>query len=312
MKDDVWTIRRMMEWMNSYLSEKGDENPLISTRWLLSDATGLGFMELYTDIDRPLSIEERAVLRESVKRRAAGEPLQYIVGKVGFRYIEVIVESGVLIPRPETEVLVSAALEQLPQTEPLLIADLCTGSGCIACSVAQERADARVIATDISAKAVSLARRNARSLGLEDRVEVIQCSLGEGLDAELLGTFDAIIANPPYVPTAILATLPKEVSTYEPPEALDGGADGLDLFRAMTLWASAALSDSGILAVELHETTLDTAASLAEDAGFVKTRIYEDLAGRPRVLVAWKSDPQEIGEDDGPSDEPLKQGKGTE
>ncbi len=370
--NDIWTIQAALDWTAGYLERKGDENPRLSAQWLLSEATGLSRIELYTRFEQPLSMEERDVLRGYVSRRGAGEPLQYITGEVGFRHIAVKVRTGVLIPRPETEVLVSEGLAALPaprkriaadafasdakatgqraaadepgfelesaseaasafsfESEPklglepavefepaselepkleaelmseleskprsgfdaspsrgLLVADLCTGSGCIACSIAYEHPETRVIATDLAPEAVSLARENAEALGLSDRVEVLECSLGEAVPKELLGSFDLVISNPPYIPTAVLAELPSEVSDFEPALALDGGDDGFDLFRPLAVWAASALRSGGALAVELHETCLDEAAEIARDAGFERMKIVEDLAGRPRVLVA--------------------------
>ena len=283
--------------MEGYLADHGDGDPRVSSRWLVSDVVGLSFMELYTNLDRPLDPDELAKLREYVKRRAAGDPLQYIIGKTGFRHIDVIVREGVLIPRPETEVLVSEVLNRLPRDKhasgdeacedpDLLVADLCTGSGCIACSLTYENPRIKVIATDIAPECVRLARDNAASLGLESHVDVIECDLGEGIDPSLLGTFDAIVSNPPYVPTEVLSSIPEEVSAYEPTLALDGGADGLDVFRRIAAWSKDALKPGGFLAVELHETTLDEAVAIARAEGFEDVRIVEDLSGKPRVLVA--------------------------
>ena len=168
----------------------------------------------------------------------------------------------------------------------LLVADLCTGSGCIACSLAYEHPDVRVIATDIASEAVALAKENAEALGLADRVAVLQCSLGSGIGEKRMGTFDAVVSNPPYVPTAVMAVIPREVADFEPTLALDGGADGLDLFRPLAAWAARALKPGGVLACELHEGHMDAARAVAEAAGFSDCRIVDDLAGRPRVLVA--------------------------
>lgn len=383
---DEWTIKAALEWTEGYLADKGDENPRLSAQWLLSEATGLSRTHLFMNYDRPLSSEERAALRDYVKRRGAGEPLQYITGEVTFRYIPVKVRPGVLIPRPETEVLVSEVLAALPDpakrearwneeaaaqeseavealkealgkaqealaenqhalqaagagsagggsegaaddvpadheasfassddyegssdgvgregaeavlaagatalvsgSGPLLVADLCTGTGCIACSLAYEHPDVRVIATDIAPEAVALARENIEALGLGDRVAVLECSLGTGIGEKRMGTFDAVVSNPPYVPTSVLADIPREVADFEPSLALDGGADGLDLFRPLAIWAARALKPRGILACELHEGHMDAAAVVAEQAGFTEVRIVNDLAGRPRVLVA--------------------------
>lgn len=347
-----WTIKKALEWTEGYLADKGDENPRLSAQWLLSEACGLSRTQLFINFGRPLSEDERGVLRDYVRRRGAGEPLQYITGEVAFRHINVKVRPGVLIPRPETEVLVSEVLAALPTPGPrdvawnpeaaeqereavaavkkaleeagesvpplentesneteedvavggdlgrpssagmdetrksLLVADLCTGSGCIACSLAYEHPDVRVIATDVAPEAVALAKENAEALGLADRVAVLQCSLGSGIGEKRMGTFDAVVSNPPYVPTAVMADIPREVADFEPALALDGGADGLDLFRPLAQWAARALKPGGVLACELYEGHMDAARAVAEQAGFVDVHIVDDLTGRPRVLVA--------------------------
>ncbi|MEG0217753.1 MAG: HemK/PrmC family methyltransferase, partial [Raoultibacter sp.] len=195
---DTWTIKAALDWTQGYLERKGDENPRLSAQWLLCAATGLARIDLYTHFDQPLSPEERETLRGQVTRRGTGEPLQYITGEVGFRYITLKVEPGVLIPRPETEVLVGLGLAALgacdQATDAYLVADLCTGTGCVACSIAHENPVAHVIATDISPDAVQLARKNSEALGLDTRIEVIECDLGAGIDAQLMGTFDLVIS----------------------------------------------------------------------------------------------------------------------
>ena len=317
--EEVWTVRGILEWIEGYLGRHGDENPRVSAQWLVSEALELSRMQLFLDLDRPLTLEERDTLRDYTRRRGAGEPLQYITGKTAFRHIEVQVRRGVLIPRPETEVLVSEALALLPapgkpqdafdaallrQLEgddaavesedetplELLVADICTGSGCIACSIAYEHPATRVVATDISPVAVELAADNARMLELDDRVDVVECDLGEGVDPALMGAFDLVVSNPPYVPSGVLADIPREVADFEPALALDGGDDGLDVFRRLLAWCSRALKPGGGLAFELHETCLDEAAREAADAGFADVRIVRDLADRPRVLTARKSE----------------------
>ncbi|WP_370689691.1 class I SAM-dependent methyltransferase [uncultured Adlercreutzia sp.] len=380
---DEWTIKSALEWTEGYLAEKGDESPRVSAQWLLSEATGLSRTHLFMSFDQPLTADERATLRDFVRRRGAGEPLQYITGEVTFRHIPVKVRPGVLIPRPETEVLVSEVLAALPAagkrearwneeaaaqeseavealkeavakaqealaenqrsaqetsaapgtqdagtsqatgaegasadeaemqggsavgemagvpdaspasfapaaSRPLLVADLCTGSGCIACSLAYEHPEVRVIATDIAPEAVALARENVEALGLADRVAVLECSLGAGIGEKRMGTFDAVVSNPPYVPTAVLAEIPREVADHEPALALDGGADGLAVFLPLSEWAARALRPGGVLACELYEGHLDAAAAIAQAHGFESIRIVNDLTNRPRILTARK------------------------
>lgn len=554
MTEETWTARRALEWTSGYLERRGDENPRLAAEWLLSEACGLTRVQLYMDYDRPLSAEEREVLRGYVTRRGQGEPLQYIAGEAPFRYLTLKVRPGVLIPRPETEVLVSEALACLPPAAPraaawnaeaaeqeaaavaalkeqlaeleaaqagaaragdadgagadvwcagsadgagsdawyagragaddpgrvaaggsergggadggwasagglgrvgvgdprcaggaaarcadavgpghasagdsgragsggsarvggafdsdgaptegvdrvavaadsavkatdvscetlvredsacgahatseitadvnidadaavavaagsavqttdvsretsgleysptgnyaldgvsdvfrgdasaddrsgasrgdaageaeesdsrsyFLVADVCTGSGCVACAIASERPDTRVIAVDIAPEAVALARENVRAAGVAETVRVLQGNLGDPVPERYLGRFDLVVSNPPYVPTDVLVGIPREVSDYEPTLALDGGADGLDLFRPLAAWAARALRPGGAFACELHEGHLDEAAALARAAGLEHTRVVADLAGRPRVLVARK------------------------
>ena len=355
MTNDIWTVRRILGWIEGYLAQRGDESPRVSAQWLVSEALGVSRMQLFLDGERPLAAEERDVLRDWTRRRGSGEPLQYITGQAAFRHISVKVRPGVLIPRPETEVLVSEALALLPpapkpqdafdeliarhasellggsaggpadpsadagenhfpagnvfsgrglresfsrgEAAPanhfpagkLLVADICTGTGCIACSIASEHPRTHVVATDISPAAAALARENVSALGLDGRVDVVECDLGEGIAPSLMGCFDLVVSNPPYVPTAVLADIPREVSEYEPALALDGGADGLDIFRRLLDWCGRALAPEGAFAFELHEACLDAAASAARHAGFAGVRIVRDLAERPRILVGRRA-----------------------
>ena len=339
MPDEPWTIKRALDWTCGYLERKGDENPRASAQWLLGEAAGLSRIELYTNFDRVLSATELDALHGFVARRAAGEPLQYITGEVTFRHINVHVKRGVLIPRPETEVLVSEALALLPPvhrryfdddivaalatsadaaielidsddsseafrdlfaqaketaesgvagaaTDKLLVADICTGSGCIACSIAYEHPETLVVATDIAPEAIELARENVRALGLDARIGVVASDLGNNVAARFMGKFDLVVSNPPYVPSAVLAELPREVADFEPALALDGGEDGLDLFRRLADWSTRALAPGGGFACELHETCLDAAADYLRGLGFADVKVVADLAGRPRVVVA--------------------------
>lgn len=279
-----WTVRSILEWIEGHLEHHGDEHARLSAQWLVSDVLGCSRLELYTDLERPLSQGERETLRGYVERRAKGEPLQYVTGRAPFRFMNLRVEPGVLIPRPETEVLVSEALSACPSLR--LAVDLCTGSGNVACAIATECDDAFVFATDISPAACSLAQRNADELGLGERIVVVECDLGEKFPVEHLGQVDLVVSNPPYVPTAQLSRLGREVSDFEPALALDGGQDGLDVFRRIVLFAAQALCPAGVLAIELFEESLNAAAQIAHEGGFANTRVVQDLAGRERVLVA--------------------------
>ena len=314
----VWTIKSALEWTQGHLETKGDENPRLSAQWLLCAATGLSRLELYTNYEQVLTDAQLAVLREGIKRRVTREPLQYILGKAPFRKIELAVQMGVLIPRPETEMLVDIVIGELRDKgilETAHILDLCTGSGNIALSLLQECQGVQIVATDNDPSAVQLACKNAELLGFGDnggndssvgnesgdengdngacnmagrRLRIIQDDLASTLidDLEIRGSFDVVVSNPPYVPTTELEKLPEEVANYEPRGALDGGADGLEVFRRIVGQARMLLRPNGLLACELFETTLDEAAEFCRIGGFSEVLIHNDLTGRPRIITA--------------------------
>lgn len=305
---EVWTVKSILDWCCDYLDRHGDAQPRLSAQWLLSEATGLSRIELYTNLERPLSMDERSRMRDWVKRRGEGQPLQLIVGTAPFRYLTLQVAPNVLIPRPETEVLVSEALQKLnlpkvcarvevdeegehvvdSSLPSLSVLDLCTGSGCIACSIASEYPASSVVATDISPDALALAQKNVDSLGLSQRVTVRESNLFEALLPECSEFFDLVISNPPYVPTAVCETLDKEVREFEPLLALDGGADGLAVFRAMLEGMYVSLKPGGLFALELFEDHMNQAAQLALQFGFIDVEIRKDLAGKERILLGKK------------------------
>lgn len=276
---DAWTVQRTMNWCVGYLENHADEHPRLSAEWLLSAATGLSRVELYAYYDRPLSEDERAVLRESLKRRGKGEPLQYVTGEAAFRHIVVKTAPGVLIPRPETESLVQIALDHFEGREGFRALEVGTGTGCIACSLAKE-AGARVVATDVSDAAIACARRNVEAYELEESVEVVQTDCAAGVE----GPFDLLISNPPYIPTAVMEELDFEVTGFEPHLALDGGADGLEFFDRLLSEALPLVKKGGFIACELHETCLDEAARRLVAAGAGQVTVTQDLTGRPRFV----------------------------
>jgi release factor glutamine methyltransferase len=346
MASQTWTVKRILEWTRGYLERKGDEHPRLSAEWLISDVTGLSRVQIYMNFDKPLTPAELDAMHDAVVRRGRGEPLQYVTGEMPFRQIVLHCERGVLIPRPETEVLVDAALEGVdaatltfpailgnvlepaeeeaagdddkvvslqgnrsaekddaadaqaaelvaPAEPPVLVGPGCrvlevgTGTGCIALSIASERPGTRVVATDLSPQAVALATRNRDALGLEHAVTVVEGDLASVVDPDLMGTFSVLVSNPPYIPSAVVPTLPQEVIGYEPGLALDGGEDGLDVFRRILELAPRALAPGGMLCCELFEDNVGTAAELVRvQGGWASAEVREDLTHRPRVLVA--------------------------
>ncbi|MDY0339818.1 MAG: peptide chain release factor N(5)-glutamine methyltransferase [Coriobacteriia bacterium] len=287
MTERVWTVRDALEWTCEYLGRKDDEHPRRSAEWLLSAATGLSRVELYAYHDRPLSPEERSSYRTLVAKRAEGMPLQYVTGEMPFRHLIVHVEPGVFIPRPETEVLVDVVLEHLVAMEKPVVVDLCSGSGCVAVSIASEHPGARVWAVDLSDLAVTVTHRNAGNAKVADRVQSLHGDLFDPLPSELSGTVDFIVSNPPYIPSGDLPDLPPEILGYEPGLALDGGPDGLDVFRRIADAADAWLAPDGGLAFELDSGCVAAAAAELE-ARFEEVTVRRDLVGRERIVYARK------------------------
>lgn len=287
MAERAWSCKDALDWTADYLARKGDDHPRRSAEWLLSAATGLSRIELYAFHDRPLSPDERSAFRAAIERRAAGEPLQYVTGEMPFRHLVLKVERGVFIPRPETEILVDAALEALSGLEAPLVADLCTGSGAVAVSIAYEHPGAVLVATDVSEQAVTAARRNSLYAGVAERVQLFQGSLFEPVSREFLGRMDVVVSNPPYIPTGMVRGLPEEVLGFEPMAALDGGADGLDVARMIADEAIEWLKPGGLLAMEVDETR---AQAMAEEmhSGYECVEVRKDLTGRDRIVVGNK------------------------
>ena len=285
---DMWTVRSTLEWMRGYLERHGDEHPRLSAEWLMCAATGFSRIEVYMNYDRPLDAGELSILREGVKRRGAGEPLQYVTGEMPFRHIVLKCGPGVLIPRPETEILVDCVLEYIDKQDgPQHVLEIGTGTGCISLSIAGERPGTTVVATDISPDAIALATRNREALGCEDVVEIVHTDIAEGVEGADKAAFDVLVSNPPYIPSAIVDTLPREVGGFEPRLALDGGQDGLDVFHRIVQTAKDALREGGLMAFELHEDCLQLAAQDQQvNEHFQDIRIVKDLTGRDRILLA--------------------------
>ena len=422
MANEIWTIKRCLEWTKEYLAERGEEHPRLSAEWLLCAATGLARIDLYMRMDETLDAAQLETMHAAVVRRAKGEPLQYITGSTQFRMIDVACAPGVLIPRPETEMLVEEVLnyldaevlspeaaarqrvelpwndevEQARKAEAALaderaaaerraanltaadeaalgsdvlgsrayaeeLADReaeeaaaqaaeaeaaeaeametpepeldeygiaiedndqqatpaqdaaeanvsaptepCTarvlevgcGTGCISLSLAWERrGHVTCTATDIEPRAIDLATKNRDALGLTaDEVAFSLTNLVSSIPREEWGTFDVLVSNPPYIPTDVMRSLPHEVKDFEPDLALEGGADGLDIFRRLLNAAPYMLRAGGLFACELYEGTLDAAAELCRQAGLSDVRIVHDLTDRPRIVRAIVTEPKQ-------------------
>ena len=417
MANEIWTIKRCLEWTKEYLAERGEEHPRLSAEWLLCAATGLARIDLYMRMDETLDAAQLETMHAAVVRRAKGEPLQYITGSTQFRMIDVACAPGVLIPRPETEMLVEEVLnyldaevlspeaaarqrvelpwndevEQARKAEAALADERATaerraanltaadeaalgsdvlgsrayaeeladreaeeaaaqaaeaeaadpeatetpepeldeygiaiesddeqaasaqdafeaaeprvarvlevgcGTGCISLSLAWERrGHVTCTATDIEPRAIDLATKNRDALGLTaDEVAFSLTNLVSSVPREEWGTFDVLVSNPPYIPTNVMRSLPHEVKDFEPDLALEGGADGLDIFRRLLNAAPYMLRAGGLFACELYEGALNAAAELCRQAGLSDVRIVRDLTDRPRIVRAIVTDPKQ-------------------
>ena len=414
MANEIWTIKRCLEWTKEYLAERGEEHPRLSAEWLLCAATGLARIDLYMRMDETLDAAQLETMHAAVVRRAKGEPLQYITGSTQFRMIDVACAPGVLIPRPETEMLVEEVLnyldaevlspeaaarqrvelpwndevEQARKAEAALADERATaerraanltaadeaalgsdvlgsrayaeeladreaeeaaaqaaeaeametpeseldeygiaiegtdqqptpaqdaaapapaeprtsrvlevgcGTGCISLSLAWERrGHVACTATDIEPRAIDLATKNRDALGLTaDEVAFSLTNLVSSIPREEWGTFDVLVSNPPYIPTDVMRSLPHEVKDFEPDLALEGGADGLDIFRRLLNAAPYMLRAGGLFACELYEGALDAAAELCRQAGLSDVRIVHDLTDRPRIVRAIVTEPKQ-------------------
>ncbi|HLT30493.1 MAG TPA: peptide chain release factor N(5)-glutamine methyltransferase [Myxococcaceae bacterium] len=279
---ETWTVRKVLTWTTGHFEKKDVDAPRLTAELLLGHVLGCSRVRLYVDLDRPLTAEELATYRGLIGRRVQGEPTQYLVGEKHFYNRAFVVDERVLIPRPETELLVDEVLQHLPPKGPSRVLDLCTGSGCIALSIAAERPYASVWAVDVSPDALDVARLNAERLGVGARVTLREGDLFRGLPED--ARFDVIVSNPPYVASGELPGLQREVQR-EPRLALDGGADGLDLVRRLVAEAPRWLKPGGHLAMEIGENQGPATLALLRNASFDDARIVRDLERHDRF--AW-------------------------
>lgn len=279
----TWTPLSLIRWTTSYLTEKGLPEPRLDAELLLADTLGLKRLDLYLQFDRPLLPGELAEFKRRLLRRARREPLQYIAGEAAFRNLRLYVDRRVLIPRPETEVLVDHVLAWAEGRQGLSALDIGTGSGAIALTLATERkAFERVVATDVSADALNVAEMNRETVGA--RVELRHGSLFEPVRGE---RFDVIVSNPPYVAEPERQELAPEVADWEPAGALFSGTEGLDIIRLLVRGAPDHLRPGGILALEIGAGQGEAVRSLAlESREYSWVEVKSDLAGRDRIILA--------------------------
>lgn len=290
-----WTVLEVLNWTAAKLGEVGATSARLDAELLLGKTLGLERIQLYVQYQRPLTAEEREAYRALVKRRLNGEPVQYILGSQEFWSIAFEVGPGVLIPRSDTEVLVEEALAEARRIaggrghEALALADVGTGSGCIAVALLSELKEARAWAGDVAQVPLALAPKNAASAGVGDRFEIVQ---GAGLlplfERRGREPFDLVVSNPPYIREADMPGLMREVRDHEPHQALVAGPEGMDVVRSLIREVAepGLLHPDGAVVIEIgdREQAAETARRL-EEAGFAATRIRRDYGGRPRAVV---------------------------
>jgi release factor glutamine methyltransferase len=278
------TVLEGIQRSTEFLARKGVESPRLQTELLLAEVLSLPRMRLYLSFERVLTEPEVERFRELIKRRGQREPLQYIVGSTSFCGFEIKVNPDVLIPRPETEMLAELGWKFLNERSEPVALDMGTGSGCLAITLAGNSAAARIYATDVSEKALDVARKNAADNGVADRLEFVH---GDGLSAVRAGSqFDLIVSNPPYIAEAELATLAPEVREHEPREALNGGVDGLDFYRRLAAEGASHLKAGGKMMLEFGDGQSEPVSAEFKKQKWIVEAIVADYTRRPRILIA--------------------------
>ncbi|MDO8462572.1 MAG: peptide chain release factor N(5)-glutamine methyltransferase [Deltaproteobacteria bacterium] len=269
-----WTILSLLQWTTSFFEKKEIPNPRLDAELLLASVLGLKRIDLYTGHDKKIPEEKLAPFKELIQRRAQREPLQYILGETEFWGLKIQVDRSVLIPRPETELLVEEALK----TSSVNILDIGTGSGCISIALAKNLPQAKITATDISPEALTLARRNAKNNGVEAQIEFIKADLFP--EPSL---YDLIVSNPPYIADSEWPTLQAEVRDYEPRGALIAGPTGIEVYQRIFKEASRYLKKPGTLLLEIGEGQRGPLEK--EIRTFSPPSFIKDYNGIDRILI---------------------------
>lgn len=298
---ETWTTRKLLAWMGEAFKKANLDSPRLLAEMLMAHVIGCDRLKLYTDPDRPASPLERDSLRNLVSRALKHEPVQYLVGYAWFFGLKIKTDRRALIPRPATETIVEHVLQDVravhgaqSKGEGLLLADICSGTGCIAIALLKHLPAARAVATEVSDEAASLARENAIEHGVSDRLDLLVgdllAPLAEFPTTRGVASIDYLVSNPPYIPDDEWDAVEKNVKDHEPTLALRGGADGLDFVRRLLAEGAPRLvKPRGLLLVEIADSKAGIARELiAEGDGLEDVQILKDGESLPRVIVARK------------------------
>lgn len=286
-----WTIQKLLNWVTQYFTNNNIDAPRLSAEILLSHILRLERIELYTNFDKAVNKPDLDRLHGLVKRCVNNEPIQYLTGRTEFYSLSLKVSADCLIPRPETELLAERAIEFLrTRIGPQYICDLCTGSGCIAVTIAKNFENARIIATDICEKALTIAAENIDRYDLRDKIELLNGDLFAPVIAQLdVAEFDLIVTNPPYVSSTEYEALAENVKNYEPKHALHAGADGLDIYRRIISGIDKHLKPGGAFITEIGYAQGKAVRELLEETDiFADIKIEKDLSNNDRIVTATK------------------------
>ena len=289
--EQQWTIKRLLDWTTEFFNRVDADSPRLEAEVLLAAALDCARIELYTQFNQVPPAEPMAKFRQWVKQRAEGEPVAYIVGYREFYSLRFSVNSHVLIPRPETEHVVVAALEAAKKISdrPLRVLDIGTGSGCIAITLAKYLPDCKIAATDLSPAALEVAKLNAESHGVADKIRFLPGDLFAALPSGS-GAVNLIVSNPPYIGTRERATVDRQVKDFEPELALFAGEQGTDVIARLVAEAPARLLPGGFLVFETSPIIMDACLKLVPQHHLELVEVVKDLAGLKRVVVARKPD----------------------
>lgn len=283
------SLAELLKTTGDFFARRGIDTARLDAELLLGEVLELDRLHLYTSFDRPMTEEELDAYRELVRRRAAREPVAYILGRKEFYGREFAVDARVLIPRPDTEVLVDEALERIPEEAEGVVLDYGTGSGAIGLSLAAERPGLRVLGIDISTDALAAARANAAELELAERAGFLRSDSFQSVPERFEGELLAIVSNPPYIPEGDRAGLMPEVRDHEPAGALFPGADPLVHYRRIASEGPRWLGAQGFAAVEVGHGQAAEVARIFEEGGWTGVTVRSDLARRERVVTAEPS-----------------------